>query len=31
VIYGRLPDDSGLGLAVLNRLLKAAGFQIIKL
>ena len=31
VIYGRLPEDSGLGLAVLNRLLKAAGFQIIKL
>ena len=31
VIYGRLPSKAGIGLAVYNRLIKAAGFQIIDL
>ena len=31
VIYARLPSSEGLGLAVFNRLIKAAGFQVIKI
>ena len=31
VIYARMPSKAGIGLAVFNRLIKAAGFQIIKL
>ena len=31
VIYARLPDPDGVGLAVCNRLIKAAGFEILKL
>ena len=30
VIYGRLPSSEGLGLAVFNRLIKAAGFEVRK-
>lgn len=30
-IYARMPDSGGVGLAVYNRLLKAAGFNVIKL
>lgn len=30
-IYARMPDSSGVGLAVLNRLLRSAGFHVIKL
>lgn len=30
-VYVRLPDSKGVGLAVLNRLLRAAGFTVIKL
>lgn len=30
-IYARMPGDGGVGLAVRNRLLKAAGFEIIRL
>ena len=30
-VYVRMPDQSGVGLAVLNRLLRAAGFHIIRL
>lgn len=30
-VYARLPDKNGVGLAVLNRLLRAAGFEKIKL
>lgn len=29
--YARCPEKSGVGLAVYNRLLRAAGFQVIKL
>jgi len=29
-IYARLPSDKGVGLAVYNRLIRAAGFSIIK-
>ena len=29
-IYARLPSDKGVGLAVYNRLIRAAGFTIIK-
>lgn len=28
--YARCPDKDGVGLAVYNRLLRAAGFQVIK-
>lgn len=31
VIYARMPDREGVGLAVFNRLIKAAGYTIIKL
>lgn len=31
VIYARMPSKIGIGLAVFNRLIKAAGFSIIKL
>ena len=30
-VYARCPDKTGVGLAVYNRLLRAAGFQVIKL
>ncbi|MDL2293427.1 threonylcarbamoyl-AMP synthase [Ruminococcaceae bacterium OttesenSCG-928-D13] len=30
-VYARMPGDSGVGLAVRNRLLRAAGFRVIKL
>ena len=30
VIYARMPSKEGIGLAVFNRLVKAAGFNIIK-
>ena len=30
-VYARLPDAKGVGLAVLNRLLRAAGFTVIAL
>ena len=30
-VYARMPSQSGVGLAVYNRLIKAAGFNIIKL
>lgn len=31
VVYARMPERSGVGLAVLNRLLRAAGFETVKL
>ena len=31
VIYARMPSKVGIGLAVFNRLIKAAGYQVIKL
>jgi len=31
VIYARLPSRDGVGLAVCNRLIKAAGYEVIKL
>lgn len=31
VVYARCPDRSGMGLAVYNRLIRAAGFEIISL
>ncbi|MBQ8510608.1 MAG: threonylcarbamoyl-AMP synthase [Clostridia bacterium] len=31
VFYARLPDKTGLGLAVYNRILKASGYNIVKL
>ena len=30
-IYARMPSDGGVGLAVYNRLVKAAGYEILKL
>ncbi len=30
-VYARCPDKKGVGLAVYNRLLRAAGFEVIKL
>ncbi len=30
-VYARCPEKSGVGLAVYNRLLRAAGFEVIKL
>ena len=30
-VYARCPETTGVGLAVYNRLLRAAGFQVIKL
>ena len=30
-IYARMPDRDGLGLAIYNRLLRAAGFEVISL
>ena len=29
VIYARMPSKNGIGLAVFNRLIKAAGYEII--
>jgi L-threonylcarbamoyladenylate synthase len=29
VIYARMPSDKGVGLAVYNRLIRAAGFSVI--
>ena len=31
VVFARCPDSSGVGLAVTNRLFKAAGFEVIEL
>ncbi len=31
IIYARMPSKEGIGLAVFNRLIKAAGYNIIKL
>ena len=31
MIYARMPETDGVGLAVYNRLIKAAGFNVIKL
>jgi len=31
VIYARMPSKVGIGLAVFNRLIKAAGFQVLRL
>lgn len=31
IIYARMPEHSGMGLAVFNRLIKAAGYEVIKL
>ncbi len=31
VIYARMPSRTGIGLAVFNRLIKAAGFQVLEL
>lgn len=30
-VYGRLPETDGVGLAVYNRLIRAAGFEVIEL
>ncbi|MEG0571177.1 MAG: hypothetical protein RR497_05990 [Oscillospiraceae bacterium] len=30
-IYARMPSQTGMGLAVYNRLLRAAGFGVIKI
>lgn len=30
-IYARMPDKNGIGLAIYNRLLRAAGFEVISL
>ena len=30
-IYARMPDEQGVGFAVFNRLIKAAGFNVLKL
>lgn len=30
-IYARMPDKNGIGLAVYNRLIKAAGFNVVEL
>ena len=30
-VYARCPNKDGVGLAVYNRLLRAAGFQVVKL
>ena len=31
MIYARMPSRNGIGLAVFNRLIKAAGFHVVKL
>ena len=31
IIYARMPSKEGIGLAVFNRIIKASGFQIMKL
>lgn len=31
VIYARIPERNGIGLALFNRLIKAAGYEVIKL
>ena len=31
VVYARCPDKNGVGLAVYNRLIRAAGFEVIRL
>ena len=31
VIYARMPSKEGIGLAVFNRLIKAAGYTVIQL
>lgn len=30
-IYARMPDQDGIGLAIYNRLLRAAGFEVVEL
>ena len=30
-VYARCPEKTGVGLAVYNRLLRAAGFEVIRL
>ena len=30
-IYARMPSRDGMGLAIYNRLLRAAGFEVIRL
>ena len=30
-VYARMPDKSGMGLAIYNRLIRAAGFEVISL
>lgn len=30
-IYARMPDKNGVGLAIYNRLIRAAGFEVVKL
>ena len=30
-VYVRVPDKNGVGLAVYNRLIRAAGFEVIKI
>ena len=30
VVYARYPDENGGGLAVLNRLLRSAAFEVIE-
>ena len=30
-VYARCPDQTGVGLAVYNRLLRAAGFEVVNL
>ena len=31
IVYARCPNQKGVGLAVTNRLFKAAGFEVIEL
>ena len=31
VVYARLPEKNGVGLAVYNRLIRAAGFEVLSL
>ena len=30
-IYARMPQRDGMGLAIYNRLLRAAGFEVVRL
>ena len=31
VVYARCPEKKGVGLAVYNRLIRAAGFEVIRI